>query len=472
VKHTIRTQLLIVNTIALLIVFVSMSAYLITTNSRTLRDRLKNEVHSFSALATPPIGDAYGIYGESGTKKIKDTIKAYLEENESVTNATIVNLQGKPLFSFNQQQAVTISADQAGTFEPIFVEDGQDLTQVIYPYFGASGAHSYSVVYSVSNEAINAAVRHETISLLVFTILSLLVTSAVTFIAISYIILRPVRKVSQQAEVISRGNLEQQIEVEGNNEIAALGSAVNAMAESLKSSIAKLQEIDKVKSEFMAITSHNLRTPLTIINGYLENIDILNTVEDLKKAMNRIATSVARLEGFAEDVLTISRFELGEGEAAKDKVNIDEFMEKIASETMISAEMHELKFTANISTGGATVLMSKPHLRSAVVNIIDNAIKFTPKKGEVALVVSRTDNIVRIAVTDTGIGISKEEIPKLFTKFHRGTSVTTYDYEGTGIGLYATKIIVEEAGGTITVETEQNKGSTFTINLPVATNAK
>lgn len=166
-------------------------------------------------------------------------------------------------------------------------------------------------------------------------------------------------------------------------------------------------------------------------------------------------------------MLTISRYELGEKHSEKDKVQVRGLIDKIAEETLPAAEMHEIAFSYEVSTE-ANVMIGKQYLRSAVINILDNAVKFTPKKGKIHLKAFESDGIVRIAVSDTGIGISDEEVPKLFTKFHRGTSVTTYTYEGTGIGLYASKIIIEEAGGTITVETKQGKGSTFTINLPVA----
>lgn len=466
-KQNIRTQLLIINTFVLVVVFSTMSIYLIGTSTSTLRERLKNEVRAFAALATPPIGDSFNVYGSSGTGKISEIVRSYLQENATVINATVVDLQGQKLFEYKSDPALKVTPEQASSFEPTYTVVGGNLSQVISPYFGASGSHSYSVVYTVSNEATNSAIAKEARSLLLFSVLSLIITTAVTFAAISFYILRPIRRVSEQAALISAGNLEQQISVDGTNEIARLGNAVNAMAESLKANIAKLQEIDKVKSEFMAITSHNLRTPLTIINGYLDNVDFYDTVDELKKALSRIGESVKRLDGFAEDVLTISRYELGENHRDKDKVSVKKLVEKIAEDTKSTAEMHEQTFEVVI-TADSYVMIGKPYLRSAILNIVDNAIKFTPKKGTITLTASEEGGIVRVSVSDNGIGIKEDEIPKLFTKFHRGTSVTTYNYEGTGIGLYASKIIIEEAGGTITVETKEGKGSTFTINLPVA----
>lgn len=464
---TIRTQLLVINTAVLIVIFAVMSVYLVGKNSNSLRQRLKNEAQSFATLATAPIGDAYTLYGESGTARVRETIKTYLDTNDSVVNAAVVDLQGKQLFAYAPGDNFRPTPAQASTFTPIFDIENQNLNHVIYPYFGASGARTYSVVYTVSNEQINRAVRDQTVSLVVFTVLSLLITSVVTYAAINRFILNPIRQVSEQAAAISSGDLNQQIKVTGNNEIARLGRAVNAMADSLKADIAKLQEIDKVKSEFMAITSHNLRTPLTIMSGYLENMHVLSTVDELKQAMQRIGESVKRLANFAEDVLTISRFELGQENATRENVAIGDFMQKIASEALATAELKDLRFKSDIQTNAA-VSISPPHIRSAVWNIIDNAIKFTDKGGQIELKVYEQDKSAKIAVTDTGIGISQEEIPKLFTKFHRATSVTKYDYEGTGIGLYASRIIVEEEGGTIDVTSQAGKGSTFTINLPLA----
>lgn len=467
---TIRAQLLIVNTAVLIVVFTFMSFYLVNKNTSALRQRLKNEVQSFSTLATPPIGDTYTLYGESGTDKVRETLRNYLGTNDSVVNAEVIDLQGSRLFSYAKSDNFKVSGEQASTFTPLYQYEGNSLTHVIYPYFGSSGAHSYSILYTVSNEQIDSLVRNQTISLVAFSVLSLILTSVATYAAINRIILRPISEVSKQAGIISSGNLEQQISAKGNNEIAALGRAMNSMAESLKASIVKLQEVDKVKSEFMAITSHNLRTPLTIISGYIENMDLFKTVDELKDAMKRIGESVKRLGGFAEDVLTISRFELGEKDTTRERLNIGDFMRKIADESRATIELREVKFEDHIESH-ADVLVSVPHLRSALWNLIDNAIKFTPKDGTISLGVHETDDKVLISVKDTGIGISPEEIPKLFTKFHRGTSVETYDFEGTGIGLYASKIIIEEQGGAITVESEKDKGSTFTVSLPIAPDA-
>lgn len=465
----IRTKFLILISVLLLIIFGAITLFQIRSNTRSLRSGLFEQSQAFATLATQPIGNVFGIYKDSGTFKIDQQIDQFLSLNDSITNITIVDITGKTFFSKNKDMQLDITSEQASTFNPIYVNnDAGALKTIIYPYFEASGAHRYTLVYSVSDEEINMAVQREVRSLLYFGIASLGATMLLLYLVINKLIIKPVQQVSEQAMVISAGNLEQQILIRGHDEIATLGESVNKMAESLKANIAQLQEVDKVKSEFMMITSHNLRTPLTIISGYLDNMSlIMGDADKLMTALKRIGSSVKRLEIFAEDVLTISRFELGDSQLQSDTIKLSEFMERIIDEFSPTAELKEITFTSDIQDGDTELQISVPYIRSAVWNILDNAAKFTKEGGSVSITTRRIDSMVQISVKDSGIGISKTELPKLFTKFHRGTSTLTYDFEGTGIGLYASKVMVEKYGGTITATSEEGKGSTFIIRLPV-----
>jgi len=467
---TIRLRLILASSLLLLVIFTGMTVYLVRINTETLRTNLQNEAKAFAALATAPVADSYNLYSESGTDQIRAAMANYLGLSRSITNITVVDLNGHRLFAYHPATSPTVTAKQASHFTPLYVKQGGRLQYVVYPYFSTSGAHPFTMVYSVSNDQVDSAIRHEVESLVLFGILLLLLTSGLTNFLLDRIIVRPVREVSRQAKVISDGHLEQQISVHGQDEIALLGQAVNSMAESLKHSIAQLEEIDKVKSEFMAITSHNLRTPLTIINGYLESVEMFDTVDKLKEMIGRIGDSVKRLGSFSEDVLIISSIELGEKMPRK-QVSANTFMQTIIDQTRTAAELQGLSLVATIETQ-AMVSVNEPYLRNAVWNLVDNALKFTPKGGKITITTTESDGMVHIQVADTGIGIAADELSKLFTKFHRATSVIRYDYQGTGIGLYATKIIIEQQGGNIEVKSEEGHGSTFTINLPVASAAE
>lgn len=467
----IRAKFLLLISILLLIIFGAITVFQIRNSTRALRQDLFEESKAFASLATQPIGNVFAIYKDSGTIKIKQQIDQFLELNDSVTSIVVVDVNGRVAYSKDDMTAKPdVTAEEASTFEPIYQNnESGTLDTIIYPYFEASGSHRFSIVYTVSDKQIEEATRRQAVALLYFGIASLFATMALVYLLIDRFIIRPVRQVSEQAGVISAGNLEQQIEVHGRDEIARLGQSVNKMAESLKENIAQLKEVDKVKSEFMMITSHNLRTPLTIIDGYLDNMSlIMDNPEKMTNAFARIGSSVKRLEIFAEDILTISRIELGNAELEAETVKAGDFMQRIIQEFTPTAALKEQQFNTNIQDGDTELKISAPYIRSAIWNVLDNAAKFTKEGGSISLDVKRLGEFMVITISDTGIGISQEELKKLFTKFHRGTSTLTYDFEGTGIGLYASKVMIERHGGTITATSQEGQGSTFTISLPLS----
>lgn len=466
---SIRAKFLLLVVLLLSAIFLILVGYLIKSSTTTLRGQLLDEVRAFSALATEPVGGTFAIYKDSGTKQIDNKINEFLGLSDTVTDISVVDVSGAYLYGNSENKSNLYTKDDAKSFKPVFkTNETGELYAVVYPYFESSGSRRYSVVYNVSNEEINRSIQNDITSIIVFAGITLLTTTILLYVLINRFIIRPVRVVSEQADLISAGNLEQQISVRGKDEIAHLGTAVNQMAESLKENIAQLQEVDRVKSEFMMITSHNLRTPLTIITGYLESIkSFRDDPQKLSDALSRIGVSAKRLAMFSEDVLTISRFELGEESLDPSYVRLGDFITKIGTEFRSTSEQTEHKFSFEIADNDVMLQISAPHIRSAVWNLLDNAAKFTPKGGSIKLTAGVVEGNVYIKVIDNGVGISEEEVPKLFTKFHRGTSTETYDFEGTGIGLYASKVIIERHGGKVSAESEVGKGSTFTISLPV-----
>lgn len=466
----LRTKFLLVTSLLLVGIFSGITYLQIRDRTRELRSNLLEESKAFSTLATQPIGNTYALYKDSGTLKITQEINTFKALNESITNITIVDITGRTVFGDSTNKSSGITADEASTFEPLHkTNENGSLETIIYPYFEASGARRFSIVYTVSDNEINSIVQNEAMAILYFGVVSLLTTLGLVYVFIHRLILKPIEDVSRQATLISTGNLEQQITVRGKDEIASLGLSVNKMADSLKAHINELKEIDKVKSEFMMITSHNLRTPLAIIDGYIENMNsIMQSPEQIKKTLSRISASVKRLEHFAEDILMISRFEMGNTKLLREKVNAGEFISRIVEEFAPTAELKKLQFNKELTGLDVTLDISAPYIRSAIWNVLDNAVKFTEEGGAIGIRATSDDKQLIITITDTGVGISDEELPKLFKKFHRGTSTLTYDYEGTGIGLYATKVMLEQHGGTISVTSEPGRGSTFTLTLPLA----
>ncbi len=281
--------------------------------------------------------------------------------------------------------------------------------------------------------------------------------------------LKPIRKLTEGVEAFGRGQLTTRISITSKDEVRKLAETFNSMAQSVQDSITKLRELDKLKSEFLAIASHNLRTPLSVIMGYADGMRDANN--KLNKDAAIIGSYAQRLNVFAEDMLLISEIEIGGNLATvtqKTPTDITTLIGEIA--TQITPMVSEKKLSLGVVAAKKIpmVNINKQYVKDAIWNILDNAIKFTGENGIITMTAKPVKDKVTVTIADTGAGIAKEELPMLFTKFHRGTSTMVYNYEGTGLGLYVAKLIVESNGGQIEVESVEGKGTTVTLMFPVA----
>lgn len=231
----------------------------------------------------------------------------------------------------------------------------------------------------------------------------------------------------------------------------------------------RLKELDKLKSEFISIASHQLRGPLTVIKGYIsmileESFGKVNS--DIKKALNDVYYSNEKMIGLVNELLNASRVERGtvtlifkEGDLNKFTADIIKELEWKAKQKKIDLSFHSAKIP--------TALFDSDKMRHAIYNVIDNAIKYTDK-GKVEVFTKLHQSRVQIIVKDTGIGVTQSEKKKLFKRFTRGDEALRLHPEGTGLGLFLVKQIVEGHQGKVWVESKgRYKGSTFIIEIPV-----
>lgn len=455
----------------LTVIFTVIAVVLIHVDTTSLRKDLQDRSKAFATLATTPIGNTYVTYHNSGTYLIGKQIATFQALDPTIANVSIVDLDGKVLFS-TQSIGPPIAAHDASSFDPIYKFKGSTISQIIYPFISSNGSHSYAIVYDISSTEINNAVRSLANSILIDSVIGLLVSGAVMSILVSRLFLRPIKQLRDRAMIIASGKYSEQIPHWRKDEIGDLASSVNQMAESLKADIQKLKEVDEIKSEFMMIASHNLRTPLTIINGYIDMAKSWALSSELRAMLQSIEANSQRLGIFAEDLLTMSNIEAGKPVFNMEKATVTKMLSHAVEEFGTLAGEKQRHFKANITAGDVELIASPMHLRSAIWNLLDNALKFTEVDGQIELAIQKVGDNVQISVADNGPGISQEEKGKLFTKFHRGTSTLNYNYEGTGIGLYITRQIITAHHGTITVDSTPGMGSTFTIILPTAAAAE
>jgi PAS domain S-box-containing protein len=256
-----------------------------------------------------------------------------------------------------------------------------------------------------------------------------------------------------------------------------LGILVNTIRESgdepagyifIVEDITKEKTLEEERDEFISVVSHELRTPVTVSEGSISNAQLLldrgADASMLRDAFKDAHDQIVFLAGMINDLSTLSRAERGVGDAVE-AIVVDDLANDLYAKYSSVALEKGLQFNLDVAGRIGRVTTSSLYLEEILQNFITNAIKYT-QKGKVTLEIRRTDEGVRFAVTDTGIGISVTDQKKIFEKFYRSEDYRTRETSGTGLGLYVVRKLAKKLGITIKVDSRLNRGSTFYFVLP------
>jgi PAS domain S-box-containing protein len=236
--------------------------------------------------------------------------------------------------------------------------------------------------------------------------------------------------------------------------------------------ITREKEIDKAKSEFVSLASHQLRTPLTSISWYTEMIlkgDVGDVIPGQKKYLEEIYQGNQRMIELVNTLLDVSRIELGTFKVEPKPTDIIKLAESVLNEQKVEIEKNNLIITENFSKNVPIFSTDPKLLRMVFQNLLSNAVAYTPINGKIEFAISFDGKkTIRIKVSDTGYGIPKNQQDQIFTKLFRADNIRDKETDGTGLGLYIVKSIVKNSGGEIWFESEENKGTTFYVSLPLA----
>ncbi len=251
-------------------------------------------------------------------------------------------------------------------------------------------------------------------------------------------------------------------------QVAPLSGTVQAGAIAIFYDITDLERLERVRRDFVANVSHELRTPLTAISGYAETLleGGLEDPENNRKFVEIIKSHATRLSNITSDLLALSELEAEKPAGEARPVSVSNAVETALKMIEPTAQLRDVKIIRG-HLERAEVLAERGQLEQLLVNLLDNAVKFNRRGGEVRLAVTREGDRIRITVADTGIGIPSTDLSRIFERFYRVDKARSREMGGTGLGLSIVKHIVERLNGTITVESQLGKGSTFTILLPV-----
>lgn len=234
--------------------------------------------------------------------------------------------------------------------------------------------------------------------------------------------------------------------------------------------ITHLERLERVRRDFVANVSHELRTPLTAIRGYAETLleGGLEDAENSRRFVEIIKAHAIRLGNITSDLLTLSELESGRAATPPERVSIEGAVDSSLRTVSSAARLAGVRLVRG-RVEEADVLGSRTHLEQVLVNLLDNGVKFNRPDGEVRIETRGGPNgQVTIAVTDTGIGIPFEHLPRIFERFYRVDKARSREAGGTGLGLSIVKHIVERMDGTVAVESELGQGSKFTVTLPAS----
>ena len=267
------------------------------------------------------------------------------------------------------------------------------------------------------------------------------------------------------ALAIENANYYQQIRNFNEN----LRQEIAVATSRLRNSNRKLHKLDEAKDEFLSMASHQLRTPLTSVKGYLSmmlegDAGKLSAVQ--RHFLSEAYQSSNNMVRIINDLLSVSRIQTGKFALDKTSVDVAKLVQEEAGTMVDSVVARDLKIAVNIDEGDYNTNADDLKLRQIVANLIDNALYYSNPRGMVAVNLSREGRKIVFKVIDNGIGVPKDELPSLFTKFQRASNARKRRPDGTGVGLFLVKRVAKEHGGEVFVESQEGKGSTFGFWIP------
>jgi signal transduction histidine kinase len=390
-----------------------------------------------------------------------------------------------------QGEALTTVADIANLIRDGKVEEAMQLQHSKqYPLYRRIEDFVTQLVERERNKmdrlrASVAAADRNTLILMASSAAALMLLALLLGFVISWSFILPVQKAHGFLSEVAKGNFAATIDVPNRDEFGALAAHMNHMSQELHRLYdsqhqasqelqrlnEQLQQASKAKSNFLANMSHELRTPMNAILGFVEMVldDIYGEVPPhLREPLTDIQTNGKHLLRLINDVLDLSKIEAGRMELVLAEYSVQDVVETVRTSLQSLALEKGLEFVAAAADNIPVALGDPKRITQCLMNLVGNALKFT-KHGRVTVWVEQQGENLLFRVSDTGIGIPKEELENIFREFQQVDTAITREFTGTGLGLNITKKFVEMHGGRIWVESELGQGSTFFFNLPLRT---
>lgn len=313
-----------------------------------------------------------------------------------------------------------------------------------------------AVAYSLNDIQ---TILNQLFSMLVYLVPAVLLVAILGGWLLARAALRPISQIVQTTKDITAHNLEQRIPVPGGeDEMRRLVQTLNGMIDRLQTSFAQIRQ-------FTADASHELRTPLTILTGELElAIRTEQSPEKYRRTLSSALDEVLRLSNIVNKLLLLSRAEAGQLDVQHEPVHLLPMLQEIVEDAEVLATQKNIRVSFH-AAGDVVVPGDDARLHELFLNLVDNAIKYSPDHATLTISLERQAGMAVVRVADTGIGIAQSDLVKIFNRFYRVDKARSRQIGGSGLGLSIAKWIVDAHDGSLTVESELGKGSVFTVIL-------
>jgi signal transduction histidine kinase len=397
------------------------------------------------------------IVGDDGTIIFYSEIPSYLEDKLELSQ------EGWPKLPDRRQYQKQPTEYEVGNFFGLFKDTGVDWV-TINQQFNIRNIPPYNMEASgviLIHSKVPSIYQLKT-SIIIIFIVSGLVGCIIALLFVTLLtkrITKPINQMKLAARRVASGEFSERISTKGKDEIAELSESFNNM-------IAALENLEKMRRDFIGNVSHELRTPLTTIKGFIEGIlDGVIPTEKQGSYLAIVLDETRRMQDLVNDLLSLAKMQAGEV-----SLNITDFdINELTRRCVISLQQmfieKNLEFQADFETERMFVSADIDAIQRVIINLLHNAVKFTPQDGKIRVKTYTDRDKVFVAVEDNGKGIPKEDLPNIFERFYKTDKSRSADRSGVGLGLAIARNIIVSHNETIKVESEEGSGSVFTFSL-------
>ena len=473
----LRSRLVLVFGVTFVVMQIANAAYLLLASRGAGRERLEAEARQFALIATPGVAQSFDSYFDSGYFKFRQLVIDLLARSEDVTAVLVCDVEGRVRFDSRHLEA---PADAPG--EPPLLDAerlqavrrvqpselragarGAPWLEIVVPYLEDWGRHRLSVIYHVSDARLERQFRRS-----VWVAVQLVALSAVLVALLGHTLgrrlTRPLGELTRGVQQVAHGHYDQRLDIRTGDELQLVAEAFNDMAERLRQTIGEMERRNEELERFSYTVSHDLRTPLVTVTGFLGLLDSdlrEGRVEHASQDLARIRRAADTMDRLLRELLDLSR--VGRVTNPPEDVPLRALVEE--SQQSVAGRLAAAHAVFTVEPELPVLWGDRARLQEVLRNLVDNAAKFMGSQPHPEIVVGARPGPRGPVwfVRDNGIGIDPRHHQRVFGLFERLDTAV----EGTGIGLALVKRIIEVHGGQVWVESEgQGRGTTVCVSMP------